>query len=85
MASQFGKFFFFLGLISLVIFWGTFQVREPALSYCFAGLLLFSAGLYLMLRNRSPAPQQSARFVAWRKMHQKDKKKKKEEEEKGKI
>lgn len=66
MAARIGQFFLFLGLIVLVVFFGTDQVRQPVYGLFCIGSVLFGFGILLIWRNRQPPPP-SERFRLFRK------------------
>jgi hypothetical protein len=76
---QVGQFLVLLGLIGLVIFFVTDQVKSPDYLFFCSGLLVVILGGYVMWLGRNPAPP-SERFRILRGMATKrDKKKKKKE------
>lgn len=76
---QVGQFLVLLGLIGLVIFFVTDQVKSPDYLFFCSGLLVVILGGYVMWLGRNPPPP-SERFRILRGMGTKrDKKKKKKE------
>jgi hypothetical protein len=61
MSAQIGQFLLVIGLILLVIFFGTDQVNRPAYNYFCGGLVILAIGIYLYWRDRPPA-KPSGRF-----------------------
>jgi hypothetical protein len=61
LSARIGQYFFFLGLIALIIFIGTAQVDRPAYGFCCGGLVILLFGLFLLWRGRTP-PKPSGRF-----------------------
>lgn len=56
-----GQFLFFIGVIALVIFWGSYQGGSPSYGLCLSGSAILALGITLLFRNRQ-APGESARF-----------------------
>jgi len=63
---QVGQFLILLGLIGLLVFFMTDQVREPYYAFFCYGLLVLFSGIYLMWSGRGPAPPPSGRFRIFR-------------------
>jgi hypothetical protein len=61
MSAQIGQYLLVIGLILLVIFFGTDQVDRPAYNYFCGGLIIIILGIYLYWRDRPPA-KPSGRF-----------------------
>ncbi len=61
MIAKVGQFFLVIGLILLVIFFGTDQMDRPAYNFFCGGLTIIIFGIYLYWRDRPPA-QPSGRF-----------------------
>jgi hypothetical protein len=80
--SQFGTFFLVVGLLILLIFFGTVQANDPAYSYCLSGGALAAVGFWLVWRERKPPPP-PARFNRLRKWQEQRKNKGKEKRDKG--
>ena len=74
MSAQIGQFFLVIGLILLVIFFGTDQVHRPAYTYFCGGLLILLLGIYLYWRDRPPV-KPSGRFRILRGSNRPDDKK----------
>lgn len=71
---QIGQFFGFLGLILLVLFYISDQVKTPDYGYFCPGLLLLLLGGYLMWLGRGPTTP-SERFRIFRRYKEKGEKK----------
>jgi hypothetical protein len=67
--SRLGQFFFIIGFVMLVVFFGTDQSRDPQYYLFFLGAPLTAFGLFLYWRHRSPPPPAN-RFSGVRKMMQ---------------
>ncbi len=65
MIAQIGQFLLVIGLILLVIFFGTDQANRPAYNYFCGGLVILALGIYLYWRDRPPA-KSSGRFRIFR-------------------
>ena len=74
MSAQIGQFLLVIGLIVLVIFFGTDQVNRPAYTYFCGGMVIMLLGIYLYWRDR-PASKPSGRFRIFRGSNSPDKKK----------
>jgi len=74
MSAQIGQFLIVIGLIVLVIFFGTDQVDQPAYNYFCGGLIIMLFGIYLYWHDRSPA-KSSGRFRILRGSNRPDQKK----------
>jgi len=59
--SKIGRFFFFIGLILLVIFFAMDQAKHPSYGYFCVGVIVVILGGILMRRGRQP-PAESMRF-----------------------
>ncbi len=70
---QIGQFFIFLGLILLVLFYISDQVKTPEYGYFCPGLLFLLLGGYLMWLGRAPSTP-SERFRLFRKREKGEKK-----------
>jgi len=79
--SKVGAYFFFIGLILLVIFFATDQAKHPAYGYFFAGFGAVFLGGYMMWTGRKPPPP-SERFRSYRKWQEEQKEKKAEKKKK---
>jgi sugar phosphate permease len=73
---QVGQFLILLGIIGLIVFFVTDQVKQTNCLYFCSGVLVLILGVYAMWTGRNP-PQPSERFRFFRK-----KKDKSSEEEK---
>ena len=62
MAWRIGQFLLFVGLIILIIFFGTDQVRQPVYTYFCTGFILFLLGVVLMWRSYARPSAESRRF-----------------------
>jgi hypothetical protein len=60
--SKIGRFFFFIGLILLVIFFAMDQAKNPSYGYFCVGIIVVILGGLLMMRGRQPPPTESMRF-----------------------
>ncbi len=60
-----GLFFFLIGLVLWVIFFGSDQSQNPEVVYFFGGVFLGGLGIYLMWKDRKP-PSDSKRFRLFR-------------------
>lgn len=65
MSYRIGQFFAFIGLIALVIFFASDQVRQPAFGYFCGGIVLVALGIALYMR-KPKQPIESARFRMFR-------------------
>lgn len=74
---QVGQFLVVIGLISLIVFFITDQVKTPDYMFFCSGLLVVILGGYVMWSGRNP-PQPSERFRIFRRRAEKREKKKKE-------
>jgi hypothetical protein len=74
---QVGQFLVLLGLIGLVVFFITDQVKTPNYLFFCSGLLVVILGGYVMWSGRNP-PVPSDRFRIFRRRAEKREKKKKE-------
>ena len=70
--SRLGQFFLVIGLVMLIVFFGTDQSQNPQYYLFFLGAPLTALGIFLYWRNRKPA-EPSNRFEGFRKMLQSDK------------
>ena len=68
---EIGEFFLVIGVIMLAIFFVTVQSQSPIFMLLFGGLLVGGFGLSLMMRNRTPRTEGSARFRRVRRYRQK--------------
>jgi hypothetical protein len=75
MIKQIGQFFLFLGLIGMIIFCGTLQVRQPAYAFCIWGSLGLIFGVVLLARAYQPPPPNTTRFRLLRRSKEKSEKK----------
>ena len=73
-----GQFFFFIGLILLVVFFISSLGRIPAFGYLLGGLGLMVLGGYLYIQDRPPADPNTARFRTVRKMRERREKRSEE-------
>ena len=70
--SRLGQFFFIIGLIMLIVFFGTDQSRNPQYYLFYLGAPLTAGGLFLFWHYRNPPPPAN-RFSGVRKMMQSSK------------
>jgi hypothetical protein len=73
MSAQIGQYLLVIGLILLVIFFGTDQVNRPAYNYFCGSLIMIVIGIYLYWRDRPPA-KSSGRFRLFRGSNRPDQK-----------
>jgi hypothetical protein len=64
--SKVGRFFFFIGVILLVVFFAVDQAKHPSYGYFCVGIIAVILGGILMMRGHQP-PAESARFRTLRK------------------
>lgn len=57
-----GQFLLISGLVLLIIFFATDQLRDPQFCLFFWGAGAFSLGAYLIWRNYQPPPRAGERF-----------------------
>ena len=79
-----GQFFFFIGLILLVVFFISSLGRIPAFGYLLGGLGLMVLGGYLYIQDRPPADPNTARFRTVRKVRERREKRSEEREKHSK-
>ena len=79
--SKIGRFFFFIGLILLVVFFAMDQAKHPAYGYFCVGVVIVILGAILMLRGQPPPPE-SMRFRTLRRWREQQKKRKAERKKK---
>jgi hypothetical protein len=79
--SKFGRFFFFIGLILLVVFFAMDQAKHPAYGYFCVGVIIVLLGGILMLRGQQP-PAESMRFRTLRKWREQQRERKAERKKK---
>jgi sugar phosphate permease len=70
--SKIGRFFFFIGLILLVIFFAMDQAKHPAYGYFCVGIIVVILGSVLMMRGHQP-PAESMRFRTVRRWREQQK------------
>jgi hypothetical protein len=70
-SGRIGRFFFFIGLIGLLVFFATAQANDPVISFFCGGSISLGLGILLMWRGRTP-PQPSNRFRLFRKSRKKE-------------
>jgi hypothetical protein len=70
--SKIGRFFFFIGLILLVIFFAMDQAKHPAYGYFCVGIIVVILGALLMMRGHQP-PAESMRFRTVRRWREQQK------------
>ena len=73
-----GQFFFFIGLILLVVFFISSLGRIPAFGYLLGGLGLMVLGGYLYIQDRPPVDPNTARFRTVRKVRERREKRSEE-------
>jgi hypothetical protein len=69
--GRIGQFFFFIGIILLVVFFATDQNKSFQPGFFFFGLVLSFLGVYLIWRDWKPVGE-SKRFRMLRRMRKKD-------------
>jgi uncharacterized membrane protein len=62
MGAQIGQFLLFIGGILLILFGATVAARGAYWLFCLSGFPLTVMGLYLLWRNRTEPPEETARF-----------------------
>jgi len=75
--SKLGRFFIFIGLILLVVFFAVDQAQHPAYGYFCGGAVGVVLGAMLMLRGRE-SPPESMRFRTLRRWREQQKQRKAE-------
>jgi hypothetical protein len=70
--SKIGRFFFFIGLILLVIFFAMDQAKHPSYGYFCVGIIVVILGALLMVRGHQP-PAESMRFRTVRRWREQQK------------
>jgi sugar phosphate permease len=73
--SKIGRFFFFIGLVLLVVFFAIDQVESPAYGYFCVGIVVVILGVMLMRRGHQP-PAESMRFRTLRRWREQQKQRK---------
>jgi hypothetical protein len=79
--SKIGRFFFFIGLILLVVFFAMDQAKHPAYGFFCVGVIVVLLGGILMLRGQQP-PVESMRFRTLRKWREQQRERKAERKKK---
>jgi len=79
--SKIGRFFFFIGLILLVVFFAMDQAKHPAYGYFCVGVVIVLLGGILMLRGQQP-PDESMRFRTLRRWREQQRERKAERKKK---
>ena len=79
--SKVGRFFFFIGVILLVVFFAMDQAKNPAYGYFCIGVIAVILGVTLMMRGFKP-PDESARFRTLRRWREQQKERKAERNKK---
>ena len=79
--SKIGRFFFFIGLILLVVFFAMDQAKHPAYGYFCVGVVIVLLGGILMLRGQQP-PDESMRFRTFRRWREQQRERKAERKNK---
>ena len=79
--SKLGRFFFFIGLILLVVFFAIDQSENPAYGYFCVGIILVILGA-LWMRGGNKPPDESMRFRTLRRWREQQKQRKAERKKK---
>lgn len=80
--SKIGKFFFFIGLIMLVIFFAIDQSKNPSYGYFCVGIIVVILGVILMRSGGKTEPEESMRFRTLRRWREQQKERKAERKKK---
>ena len=70
--GKLGRFFIFIGLVLLVVFFAMDQAQHPAYGYFCGGVVGVLLGALLMIRGRQP-PAESMRFRTLRRWREQQK------------
>lgn len=70
-AGRVGEFFFFIGLMILVIFFASLQSGDPQFIACLSGGAMFVLGVIAMWKGRNPEPPHDERFSILRRSRRK--------------
>jgi hypothetical protein len=73
MTGSLGRFFLFIGIVMMMVYFATDLSESPVFSLFFAGLGLIILGIAL-IRKQHPPPTHSERFRLIRKLARKEKK-----------
>jgi uncharacterized membrane protein len=73
MAGSIGRFFLFIGIVMMMVYFATDLSESPVFTLFFAGLGLIILGIALIRKQHSP-PTHSERFRLIRKLVRKEKK-----------
>jgi hypothetical protein len=79
--SKIGRFFFFIGLILLVVFFAMDQAKHPSYGYFCVGIIVVILGGVLMMRGHQP-PAESMRFRTLRRWREQQKARREERKKK---
>ncbi|MFZ0533835.1 MAG: hypothetical protein WAM09_11700 [Anaerolineales bacterium] len=79
--SKIGRFFFFIGLILLVVFFAMDQAKHPSYGYFCVGVIVVLLGGFLMMRGHQP-PAESMRFRTLRRWREQQRERKAERNKK---
>jgi len=79
--SKLGRFFFFIGLILLVVFFAMDQATNPSYGYFCVGIVAVLLGGVLMSRGHQP-PAESMRFRTLRRWREQQKERQAERKKK---
>jgi hypothetical protein len=66
-----GQFFFFIGLLLLVIFFASLLSGDPQFIACLSGGAVFALGVIAMWKGRNPEPLHDERFSILRRSRRK--------------
>ena len=79
--SKIGRFFFFIGVILLVVFFAMDQAKNPSYGYFCVGIIIVILGVVLMRRGYQP-PAESMRFRTLRRWREQQKERQAERKKK---
>jgi hypothetical protein len=74
--GRFGQFFFFIGLLALIVFFASLQSDSPQFHFCLSGGVLFFLGVYAMWKGRNPEVPPDERFYTLRRLRSRKSKRK---------
>ena len=79
--SKLGRFFFFIGLVLLVVFFAMDQAKNPSYGYFCFGIIVVILGVILMRRGHQP-PAETMRFRTLRRWREQQKERQAERKKK---